>query len=381
MQVKILAAGGGSGGHVTPVAAVIQELKKHDPSLEAMFLCDKAFEVQSRGIMEPVGVTVRVIRAGKFRRYAHLTFWQHFTVPKVVTSNFRDVFKVGRGFFQSISIIRRFKPDVVFTKGGFVCLPVGLAAHILRIPLVIHDSDTRPGLTNKFLGKWADAIATGSPLENYHYAADRATYVGVPIADTFRPKTDEQQASYKQKFGFDPHKLLVVAVGGGLGAHSINRAMSRAGQSLLEANLSVYLVAGKGGYEEALNEAPTDDRFKVTPFVYEDMDELLGAADIVVSRGSATFLQELAGLKKAVIIVPAHQLGDQIKNATVFEAAHAAVVVGNVGIEDDSRLSDAIISLAHDETQRNELAVALHSFAKPDAAKDLAQILVTAAKR
>lgn len=347
-----------------------------------MFLCDKAFEVQSRGIMEPLGVVVRVIQAGKFRRYAHLTFWQHFTVPKVVSSNFLDIFKVGKGFFQSVRIIRRFKPDVVFTKGGFVCLPVGLAAHVLRIPLVIHDSDTRPGLTNKFLAKWADAIATGSPLENYQYPADRATYVGVPIADTFRPKTETQQRSYKEKLGFDPKKILVVAVGGGLGARSINLAMSRGGQALLEADLCVYLVAGKGGYDEALSEAPKDNNnFKLTPFVYDHMDELLGAADIVVSRGSATFLQELAGLKKAVIIVPAHQLGDQIKNAAVFEAAHAAVVVDNVGVETDSRLTEAIIELAQDESHRRELAGALHSFAKPDAAKDLAQILVTAAKR
>lgn len=331
--------------------------------------------------MEPVGVTVHVIRAGKFRRYAHLTFWQHFTVPKVVTSNFRDIFKVGRGLFQSLSIMRRFKPDVVFTKGGFVCVPVGLAAHILHIPLVIHDSDTRPGLTNKFLARWADAIATGSPLENYHYASDRATYVGVPIADTFHPKNADEQQIYKQKLGLDPHKLLVVAVGGGLGARSLNRAMSRAGKSLLDADLSIYLVAGKGGYDETLAQAPADDRFKITPFVYEHMDEVLGAADIVVSRGSATFLQELAGLKKAVIIVPAHQLGDQIKNAAVFAAAHAALVVDNVGIESDSRLSEAILSLARDAGRRQELADALHSFAKPNAAKDLAQILVTVAKR
>lgn len=331
--------------------------------------------------MESVGAKVQVIQAGKFRRYAHLTFWQHFTVPKIVTSNFLDLFRIAGGFFQSLGIMRRFKPDVVFTKGGFVCLPVGLAAHILRIPLVIHDSDTRPGLTNRFLAKWADAIATGSPLENYHYASDRATYVGVPIADTFRPKSGAQQVAYKQKFGFDPSRLLVVAVGGGLGARSINLAMSREGRSLLDADLSIYLVAGKGGYDEALAEAPKDDRFKITPFVYEDMDELLGAADIVVSRGSATFLQELAGLKKAVVVVPAHQLGDQIKNATVFATAHAAVVVDNLGIEDDSRLSEAIISLSRDETRRRELAEALHSFAKPDAAKDLAQILVTAAKR
>lgn len=346
-----------------------------------MFLCDRAFETQSRGIMEPLGVTVRVIQAGKFRRYAHLTFWQHFTVPKVVTSNFRDVFKAGKGFFQSVTIIRRFKPDVVFTKGGFVCLPVGLAAHVLRVPLVIHDSDARPGLTNRFLAKWADAIATGSPLENYHYPAGKATYVGVPIAERFTPKTEQQQRDYKQKLGFDPDQTLVVAVGGGLGARSINLAMSRGGQALLDAGLAVYLVAGKGGYDEALTEAPKADWFKIVPFVYENMDELLGAADIVVSRGSATFLQELAGLKKCVIVVPAHQLGDQVKNAAVFEKAHAALVIDNHDLESGARLQGAIIDLARDPARRMELAVALHTFAKPSAAKDLAQILVTTAKR
>lgn len=333
--------------------------------------------------MQKVGapVDVQVISAGKIRRYAHLNFWQHFTVKGLVWSNFRDLFKIVRGFFQSVVIIRRFKPDVVFTKGGYVCLPVGAVAHFLRIPLVIHDSDTRPGLTNKLLSKWATVIATGSPLKNYNYPVSKSHYVGVPISPKFTPKTTTEQKAAKKQFGFNPERLLVVAVGGGLGAASINMAMEKAAKNLLEQGIGTYVVAGKGHYDKAVKSAPKDSRYKVVPFVYEDMDKLLGAADIVVSRGSATFLQELAGLGRATIIVPAHQLGDQRKNAQVFQAAAAAIVVDNDGIENDNRLGEAILMLADDPVLRTKLGQTIHTFAKPQATVDLAKLIITAAKR
>lgn len=326
-------------------------------------------------------VDVRVINAGKFRRYAHLTFWQHFTVPRVVTGNLKDALKVVAGFYQSIKIIHQFKPDVVFTKGGYVCLPVGLAAKFMRIPLVIHDSDTRPGLTNRILGRFADVITTGSPLENYNYPPHNSHYVGVPIADSFRPKTVSEQRKAKAAFGFDQNKPLVVAVGGGLGAVSINNAMNNAAKRLIGEGIGALVVAGRGHYENTLANAPKHSHFKVVPFVYEKMDQLLGAADIVVSRGSATFLQELAGLGKAVIVVPAHQLGDQIKNAKVFERAGAVIAVDNVGIESDDRLLQAILLLAEDPMLRQSLGQKLHDFAKPKAAQDVARFILTAAKR
>lgn len=368
---------------MSPVAALFNELAKHDTNLTAMFVCDRAFEAQSRGLMEKVTlpVDVRVIHSGKFRRYAHLTKLQHLTVPGLAWNNFKDLFKIVAGFFESVALIRAFKPDVVFTKGGFVCLPVGFAAHLLKIPLVIHDSDTRPGLTNRLLAKWADMIATGSPLSNYSYPVAKSHYIGVPISPLFTPKTAAQQAAAKKRFGFNPDRLLVVAVGGGLGAESINAAMNRAAKALLEQGIGVFVVAGKKQYQHATAAAPQNSAYKVVPFVYEKMDELLGAADIVVTRGSATFLQELAGLGKATIIVPAHQLGDQIKNAKVFHAANAALVVDNLGIEDDNRLERAILTLADDPILRKQLGEQLRTFAKPKAAKELAQLIMTAAKR
>lgn len=329
-----------------------------------------------------VSVNVQVISAGKLRRYAHLTFWQHLTVPKVVTSNTADMFKVSRGFMQSIALLRRFKPDVVFAKGGFVCLPVGMAAKALKIPLVIHDSDTRPGLTNKILSRWADVIATGSPLENYSYPASKSHYIGVPIDQKFSLKSEGEQRRYKQMLGFDPDKPLVVATGGGLGAQSINEAMIARASDILSRDTGVYLVAGKRNYDSLMPDAPQDTRFKIVPFVYEAMDEVLGAADIVVSRGSATTLQELAGLGKATVIVPAHQLGDQMKNAAMYAEAEAGVIIDNERLaREPSILSEAIAALVTDVSQRTKLASNLHAFARPNAASDLARLIVCAVRK
>lgn len=161
-----------------------------------------------------VPVRVQTINAGKLRRYKHLNFWQHFTVKGAVRKNIFDVFKTGAGFVQSIWILMRFRPDVVFAKGGYVCLPMGFAARLLRIPLVIHDSDTRPGLTNRLLARFAAAIGTGSPLENYTYDPVKSRYVGVPISAEFTPVSVDHQRTLKRALGCNSDAPLVVVVGG-----------------------------------------------------------------------------------------------------------------------------------------------------------------------
>ena len=378
--MRILAAGGGSGGHVTPVAAVINEILKQEPTAEIMFVCDGAFEVQARGLMEKSvakPVKVKRITAGKFRRYSHLTFLQHFTVPSLVRSNLLDVFKTGWGVLQSIGIIMTFRPDVLFAKGGYVCLPVGVAARLLRVPIVIHDSDTRPGLTNRVLSRWAAAIATGSPLENYRYPAAISRYVGVPISADFHPYTKKEQAAAKERLGFSPDRPLVVATGGGLGSVSINTAMIATAEALLTAGIAVYHVTGKAHSEEVERDAPADENYRVVPFVFEHMADVLGAADIVVSRASATFIQELAGLAKPVVLVPSRALGDQQKNAVAFAAAQAAVVLTDEQIAQRGTLASALIELTTHHDRAQKLAERLHEFARPHAARDVAEMIIT----
>lgn len=383
--MRILAAGGGSGGHVSPVVAVINEIAKKQSAAEFLFVCDTSFEVQARGLMEKgsaVPVAVKTITAGKFRRYSHLSLIRHLTIPSIVFANIRDLFKIAIGFFQSIAIIIRFKPDVVFAKGGFVCLPLGMAARIMRVPIVVHDSDTRPGLTNSFLGRWAAAIATGSPLENYRYPAAISHYVGVPIGAEFSPYTAARQQAAKQQLGFDLARPLIVVTGGGLGAVTINDAMVVTAKDLLADNVQMYHVTGRKNYDEIAMLAPKDDAYKVVPFVYEGMADVLGAADIVISRASATFIQELAGLKKTAILVPSRALGDQRKNAVVYKEAEAAVVLTDDEIAEPKALYNQIHALLAQPAQMRALAERLHSFARPHAARDVAEIIVqTATKR
>ncbi len=379
-----MAAGGGSGGHVTPVAAVLGELARMNAKpLEVRFVTDRAFEEQARTIMQaaPVPVDVRVILAGKLRRYKHFGIVDYITTPSVLVQNLFDVVKLVIGVGQAIWQVGRFRPDIVFAKGGYVCLPVGLAARFWRVPLVIHDSDARPGLTNRLLAPFATAIATGYPLENYTYDKARSHYTGVPIRRDFRPLKAAAQAHLKRTLGYKQDQLLVVAFGGGLGARSINHAMVAAAEQLAAARIQTVLIAGKSHYESTKRAAAEyAATFEVRDFVADGMIELLSAADVVVTRASATSLQELAGLKKTVVAVPARQLADQHKNAAVYEAADAAVVLRDDDL-DQGALGAELIKLLASSDRRQQLAAALHTFARPDAAHAVATLLNTHARR
>lgn len=326
-----------------------------------------------------VPVKVVTISAGKLRRYRHLTFWQHLTVPHVVFGNIGDIGKIIIGFFQSLGLLLRHRPDVVFAKGGYVCLPMGIAAWLLRIPLVIHDSDARPGLTNKLLSRIAVAIATGSPVENYSYDQNKTIYTGVPIGSEFSPISLEKQQILKQQLGIDPNGILVVAAGGGLGSKAINEAALAAALKLQDQQVIIYAVTGKNHYKEIVQMSQGVKNFMPVEFVYEGMASVLGAADIVVSRASATFLQELAGIGKPVIAVPARQLGDQIKNADMYQRAGAVEVLSDDALI-EGKLADSIKDLLLDTPKRTALAKNLHSFARPDAASDLSRLIIKAVK-
>lgn len=379
--MKVLCAGGGSGGHVTPVLAVINELSRLDPSLEAQFICDRAFESQSRGLMEHarIPVSVHVIHAGKLRRYHGVPLWKQLLDLPTVAKNIRDVTLIVAGFFQSIVMLRRFQPDVVFAKGGYVCLPLGYAAKTLGIPVVIHDSDARPGLTNRALSRFAARIATGSPLENYSYPRERSTYTGVPIDPAFHPFTAAEQQQAKHDIGIiDLDKPLVVVTGGGLGAESINTGVLAIAERLLAEGYAIYHITGKKHYDVVKSRAVEHVDYHIVPFVYKDMAVVLGAADVVISRGSATFLQELAALAKPTVIVPAAHLGDQMKNATSYKEADAAYILDDSTVLDGEELLTVIVKAAKGGEAVEAMTKRFHGFAKSEAALDVARLIVEA---
>lgn len=298
----------------------------------------------------------------------------------MVASNIRDLFQVGVGVIQSFFKLLFWRPDVIFTKGGFVCLPVGFAAHLLRIPLVIHDSDAHPGLTNRILSRWASAIATGAPLEYYPYDKNISTYVGIPINEQFVPPTPVQQREAKRQWGIDPNRPLVVVTGGGLGATRINDTIVTL-LSEIQKRATVILVSGTGQYEELQQRTPANnDQFQLHAFTTE-MPSLLKASDVVIARAGATTILELAALAKPTILIPNAKLtgGHQSKNAAVYQKADATLVV-----DEDEMLADpAILITALDRIfdspdEARHMADRFKAFGKPDAATDMADIILSA---
>lgn len=332
-----------------------------------------------------VSVPVRAIAAGKLRRYHTVSWWRQLLDIPTTAANLRDLAFIAAGFFQSLWLLLTWRPDAVFTKGGFVCLPVGIAARLLGIPLVIHDSDAHPGLTNRLLSRWASYIATGAPLENYPYPVAKSRYVGIPVDESFRPYTLEQQRDAKSAIGLiDTTKPLVVVTGGGLGAQRVNTAMVRIGDQLTEDGVCVYHITGQGQYDVVAAQAPHSVDYQVVPFVAQRMYDVLGAADVVVTRAGATTLLELAALAKPIIIIPNPLLtgGHQLKNAAVYAEAQAAIVLDERELGDNPGvLQQAIMRFVGDPELAQAYGQRLQQFAKPEAAHDTAALIIKAVKR
>lgn len=327
---------------------------------------------------------VKRLCSGKLRRYTNFGFWDYISHFGMVLSNIFDGFKLIIGVLQSFFRLLFSRPNVIFLKGGYVCLPVGIAAKWLKIPYVIHDSDAAPGLTNRILAKHAVKIATGMPLDFYKYPEGRAIWTGIPISSDFVPVSKTEQKKLKEELGFDSGKKLVVVTGGSLGARHINEAVVKILPKLLAEN-SVALISGQTDYEtlKAQNkELLQNENFKLLSFTNEIV-KFFGAADVVVSRAGASTLSELASMEKAVVLVPNHKLPGfhQVKNAENYEKSRAAMLVPDAedGV-DEKKLLTAINSLLGDEKKRAEYSKNLAKFAKNDAAKQLAEIVLMEAK-
>ena len=327
-------------------------------------------------------IPVDAIVSGKLRRYNHLSLRrQLLRFRTIVLPNAIDTIKTIIGFFQSFAKLLIWRPDVVFAKGGFVCLPIGIAAYLLRIPLVIHDSDAHPGLTNRILSRFAVAIGTGAPLKYYAYPESRAHYVGVPVRPEFAPYTLEQQQSAKQDLGFDPSRPLVVVTGGGLGAQRLNEAVAKTITALTR-ETNVILITGKLQYDPIRALLPQDSaQYHIVPFVSEGMAAMLGASDIVVTRAGATTIFELAALAKPTILIPNGYLtgGHQLKNAAVYAENGAVRVVDEAALDTDPTiLTQEISGMLSNRGEMTAMGQAFHEFARPDAAGDMAKLIISA---
>ncbi len=414
--MKILVVGGGSGGHITPAIAVVKEILEDHSRAKIEFWTDRKYykNVLKLTILGKSGgdlnMRVRKVASGKFRRYAGWSFKDYFrlwqtTLVDLVFKNIVGFFGFIAGVIQSFFrlFLKKNRPDVVFLKGGFVGLPVGIVARWFRIPYVIHESDATPGLANRILMKKAQVVAMGARFETVREVEvtnengevekreepikgrEKWVWTGTPIGDDFRRVSTNKEAGLKKAFGFDSGRSLVVVTGGSQGAEHLNRALSEILPTLLK-TVDVGLVAGRKHYEEMTelkkyevwDKAKLKSGFRMWEF-NANMAELLGAADVVVSRAGATTIAELAALEKAVILVPFGELpgAHQTKNAErLAEIGAARVIDDEKMLAKPNLLLEEIKELTRRSAEREKLAKKLHEEAKLDSAKKLAEIVL-----
>jgi UDP-N-acetylglucosamine--N-acetylmuramyl-(pentapeptide) pyrophosphoryl-undecaprenol N-acetylglucosamine transferase len=328
----------------------------------------------------PLFHSVHTVRAGKFRRY-HGEGLKQLLDVKTLALNIRDFFYVGVGFVQSYKLLRSIKPAVVFSRGGFVSVPVCLAAAARHIPYLTHDSDAIPSLANRIIARWASLHAVALPKEVYSYPQEKTLTVGVPVAARFKKVTPEIHYAAKSQLGIPKTAPTILIIGGGLGAERVNNALTAGAKQLFKEmpQLHVLHVAGRASEHSvrAAYDALGAYAKQVHTFGFTSEVALLGeAADVVVTRAGATNLAEFSLQGKACIIVPNPQLtgGHQLKNAIAFRDKNAAVVVAEDHLDE---LPGMIIKLLHDSSKRQLLSESILEFGNRDASKSLAMAVLT----
>lgn len=295
-SLVIALTGGGTAGHVSPHLALMPSLigRGH-----------RVFYIGSVGIerdmMKNAGVEFHQIMSGKLRRY--------FSVQ-----NFFDLFKVICGTFQAFGVLRRQKPNVVFSKGGFVSVPVALAAWVMRIPVVTHESDMTPGLATKIIERFAKRILYTFPETGRHFRPAIAEHVGTPVRSELFSGSRE---SGFRLCGFAEKELLpvILVAGGSQGAQRINETLKIVLPELLERYRIVHLTGkGKGiGFAHP--------RYKAFEFVTGELADILAITDVVIARAGANSIFEFLSLKKPMLLIPLEvgSRGDQVHNAEAFQ--------------------------------------------------------------
>lgn len=289
--------GGGSAGHVTPNIALFPELKRLGYTIEYIGTKDGI----ERTIIEREDIKYFSISSGKLRRYIDF-------------KNVSDPFKVVKGVFQAYKIIRREKPNIVFSKGGFVSVPVVIAAYLNHVPVIAHESDMTPGLANKLSAPYCTKICVTFPESLICLRGNKGILTGTPI----RPEIFEGSRILGRKIcGFQDTKPLLLVIGGSLGSKIINENVRQCLPELLN-SFNIAHICGKGNLEESLL---TKEGYKQFEFIDEELKHVMAASDLVISRAGANVIFELLALKKPNLLIPLSKKssrGDQILNAESF---------------------------------------------------------------
>jgi UDP-N-acetylglucosamine--N-acetylmuramyl-(pentapeptide) pyrophosphoryl-undecaprenol N-acetylglucosamine transferase len=335
---KIVLTGGGTAGHVTPNIALLPSLK--DAGYEVIYI--GSYDGIEKKLIEELGIQYYGISTGKLRRYKDI-------------KNFTDPFKVIKGYGEAYNLLKTLKPNIIFSKGGFVSVPVVLAAKARKIPVISHESDMTPGLANKIAKPAATKICCNFPETVKHLPKDKAVLTGTPIRQELLAGNRLAGLDF---CGFNSSKPVIMVVGGSTGAQHVNDAVHAILPRLLE-KFQVVHLCGKGKIDDKFNNIPGYVQFE---YVNQELRDVFAASDIVISRAGANAICELLALKKPNLLIPLSaraSRGDQILNANSFKEQGYSMVLEEEDITDDV-LYDRIIEL-YDNRQKYIAAMSASS--------------------
>ncbi len=320
---KIVMTGGGTAGHVTPNIALMPALK--DAGYEITYI--GSYQGMEKGLIEAQNIPYYGISSGKLRRYFDL-------------KNFTDPFKVLKGFGEAIRLMHKLKPDIVFSKGGFVSVPVVLAAKYCHVPAIIHESDITPGLANKIAIRGAKKVCCNFPETMKYLPEGKAVLTGSPI----RQELFHGDAAAARKLCniSDDGKPVLLIIGGSSGSKVINDAVRQVLPQLLE-RFNVIHLCGKGNLDTSLNGR---QGYAQMEYASEELPDIFALADLVISRAGANSICELLALHKPNILIPlsaAASRGDQILNANSFKKQGFSYV-----LEEESLTGDILLDAVRD---------------------------------
>jgi UDP-N-acetylglucosamine--N-acetylmuramyl-(pentapeptide) pyrophosphoryl-undecaprenol N-acetylglucosamine transferase len=378
--LRIIVSGGGTGGHISPVLAVINELKKYDGSVEILYIGSE--EGLESKIIPQTGISFRAIPCGKFRRY-HRNKILNIIDPTTIITNVRDLFRFWKGYREAKKIIFEYDPDVVFTKGGYVSLPVGRSAISLGYPLVIHESDSIIGLSNKMLAKKAAAVCVAYPSEVYsEEKLDNLIYTGNPVReDIYEGKKD---LAIKE-FNLDKTLPTIMVVGGSQGALVVNQLISETLSELLK-KYQIIHISGERDYDwleykSKTLEADLLNKYHLYNYLSGNLKNALAAADLVISRAGNNFIAELAALAKPTILIPLTTSANnhQAINAQILAQQGAALMMLQEHLT-PKKIIRQIDLLFESPEDMVSLSEHIKEFAKTDAAETVAKEIIKVAK-
>ena len=352
---RIILTGGGTAGHVTPNLALLPALRDEDFEIHYI----GSYNGIERRLIEAASIPYDGISSGKLRRYFDL-------------KNFSDPLRVLKGYFEARKLMKKYKPDIVFSKGGFVAVPVVLAAKHYKVPVIIHESDMTPGLANKICIPVASKVCCNFPETLKYLPEDKAVLTGSPIRQELLHGNKLAALDICHLTADTP---VILIIGGSLGSVAVNNAVRAVLPELLK-DFHVVHLCGKGKIDDSLKNLPGYVQFE---YIKEDLKDLFALADIVISRAGANAICELLALHKPTLLIPLSanaSRGDQILNARSFERQGFSLV-----LEEENLTNTSLLDTIHKLYNNRESYInAMKKSSQQDSIDTIIHLIEQAAK-